>query len=242
MTKKIEPKCPICGKPTSVWYGNARKDGLCREHAQMLKDGKLIQCPDCGSFHLANEECKCKRNINSSEEKKNEGKINKSCLFCGKETENGNLFCKEHYYKYKDKNVTVIIKNLKEFVVIDEYGNRDVKTANGMYVRSQQEKIIYDELYYRNIKCEYEKSFFYKDEKGETKELHPDFYLPDYDLYIEHWGYENTKDPRYIEKKQYTQNIYKKHGIKLAGTTAEDIKDIKRAIDKIFFDFNINLK
>ena len=43
-------------------------------------------------------------------------------------------------------------------------------------------------------------------------------------------------------KKQYTQNIYKKHGIKLAGTTAEDIKDIKRAIDKIFFEFNINLK
>ena len=33
--------CPICGKPTSVWYGNARKDGLCREHAQMLKEGKL---------------------------------------------------------------------------------------------------------------------------------------------------------------------------------------------------------
>ena len=111
-----------------------------------------------------------------------------------------------------------------------------------MYVRSQQEKIIYDELYYRNIKCEYEKSFFYKDEKGETRELHPDFYLPDYDLYIEHWGYENTKDPRYTEKKQYTQNIYKEHGIKLAGTTAEDIKDIKRAIDKIFFECNINLK
>ena len=232
-----EHKCPICGKPTSALYGNARKDGLCREHAQMLKEGKLIQCPNCGTFHLKDEECNCKK-VN----KFNNNKINKTCLFCQKETENGNLFCKDCYYKYKDKNITVAIKNLKEFVVIDEYGNRDVKTANGMYVRSQQEKIIYDELYYRNIKCEYEKSFFYKDEKGETRELHPDFYLPDYDLYIEHWGYENTKDPRYIEKKQYTQNIYKKHGIKLAGTTAEDIKDIKRAIDKIFFEFNINLK
>ena len=193
-------------------------------------------------FYLANEECKCKQNINSSEEKKDEGKINKFCLFCHKETENGNLFCKECYYKYKDKSITVAIKNLKEFVVIDEYGNRDVKTANGMYVRSQQEKIIYDELYSRNIKCEYEKSFFYRDKNGEEKELHPDFYLPDYDLYIEHWGYENTKDPRYLEKKIYTQNIYKENGIKLAGTTSEDIKDIKRAIDKIFFHFNIKVK
>ena len=38
----LNQKCPICGKPTSVWYGNARKDGLCREHAQMLKEGNLI--------------------------------------------------------------------------------------------------------------------------------------------------------------------------------------------------------
>ena len=232
-----EHKCPICRKPTSTWYGNARKDGLCREHAQMLKEGKLVQCPDCGTLHLKDEECNCKK-VN----KFNNNKINKTCLFCNKETENGNLFCKECYYKYKDKSITVAIKNLKEFVVIDEYGNRDVKTANGMYVRSQQEKIIFDELYSRNIKCEYEKSFFYRDEKGETKELHPDFYLPDYDLYIEHWGYESTKDPRYIEKKRYTQNIYKENGIKLAGTTSEDIKDIKRAIDKIFFDFNIKIK
>lgn len=232
-----EHKCPICGKPTSTWYGNARKDGLCREHAQMLKEGKLVQCPDCGTFHLKAEECNCKK-VN----KFNNNKINKTCLFCHKETENGNLFCKDCYYKYKDKNITVAIKNLKEFVVIDEYGNRDVKTANGMYVRSQQEKIIYDELYSRNIKCEYEKSFFYRDKNGEEKELHPDFYLPDYDLYIEHWGYENTKDPRYLEKKIYTQNIYKENGIKLAGTTSEDIKDIKRAIDKIFFHFNIKVK
>lgn len=230
-------KCPICGKPTSTWYGNARKDGLCREHAQMLKEGKLIQCPDCGNFHPKDEECHCK-----NDDKLKKYRINKICLFCHKETENGNLFCKDCYYKYKDKNITVAIKNLKEFVVIDEYGNRDVKTANGMYVRSQQEKIIYDELYSRNIKCEYEKSFFYRDKNGEEKELHPDFYLPDYDLYIEHWGYENTKDPRYLEKKIYTQNIYKENGIKLAGTTSEDIKDIKRAIDKIFFHFNIKVK
>lgn len=72
-----EHKCPICGKPTSTWYGNARKDGLCREHAQMLKEGKLVQCSDCGSYHLVNEECKCK-NINTKEQAIK--KIN--CLVC----------------------------------------------------------------------------------------------------------------------------------------------------------------
>ena len=85
------------------------------------------------------------------------------------------------------------VKFNTDFNVIDEYGNRDVKTANGMYVRSQQEKIIYDELYNRGIRVEYEHTIFYKDENDETKPLHPDFFLPDYKLFIEHWGYENTK-------------------------------------------------
>ena len=44
--------CPICGKPTSVWYGNARKDKLCREHAQQLKEGVIEQCPDCGKYRV----------------------------------------------------------------------------------------------------------------------------------------------------------------------------------------------
>lgn len=28
-----ELKCPICGNPTRVYMGNARKDGLCAKHA-----------------------------------------------------------------------------------------------------------------------------------------------------------------------------------------------------------------
>lgn len=28
-----ELKCPICGKPTRVYMGNARKDRLCAKHA-----------------------------------------------------------------------------------------------------------------------------------------------------------------------------------------------------------------
>lgn len=37
----MEKVCPICGKPTSSYMGNYRKDGLCRYHATLLKDGQL---------------------------------------------------------------------------------------------------------------------------------------------------------------------------------------------------------
>ncbi len=229
-------RCPICGKPTNVYMGRTRKDGLCREHGMQANKGEIVQCPDCGKWNEKDLVCDCKK-IKEG----NNVKIHKKCLFCDNETENGNLFCKEHYFKYKDKAITVIIKNLKEFNVIDEYGNRDVKTANGMYVRSQQEKIIYDELYNRGIRVEYEHTIFYKDENDETKPLHPDFFLPDYKLFIEHWGYENTKDKKYIETKKFKEKIYKEQGFKIAGTTSEDIKDIKTAIDKIFFENNIKV-
>ena len=97
--------CPICGNPTSVWYGNARKDGLCREHAQMLKEGKLVQCSDCGSYHLANEECNCKKNINSHEDKKNEAKINKTCLFAAKKQKTETCFAKNIIINIKTKTL-----------------------------------------------------------------------------------------------------------------------------------------
>ena len=35
-------KCPICGEPTIVYMGNARKDGLFGKHADMLKKGDII--------------------------------------------------------------------------------------------------------------------------------------------------------------------------------------------------------
>jgi len=34
--------CPICGAPTRVYMGNARKDRLCGKHADELKAGKLV--------------------------------------------------------------------------------------------------------------------------------------------------------------------------------------------------------
>ena len=44
-----ELKCPICGEPTRVYMGHARKDKLCGKHADMLKNG-LIEMNENGFF------------------------------------------------------------------------------------------------------------------------------------------------------------------------------------------------
>lgn len=85
--------CPICGKSTSVYMGNARKDRLCKEHAAALKSGKIEQCEDCGSWHNVGEICKCRLL----------SKINKTtkCIVCGADS-NGKPQCKECYYESRD--------------------------------------------------------------------------------------------------------------------------------------------
>ena len=228
-----ENKCPICGKPTSNFYGKYREDGLCREHKDMLKDGLIYQCKNCGKWHKINDSCECKNN----NENKN---VELTCITCGEDS-NGKHFCSKCWKKFKERTITIEVKNCTEFTITDAYGNKDTKTANGLYVRSLSEKIIYDELFRRNIKCEYERTVSYKDENGEIKELHPDFYLSDYKLYIEHWGFLDSRNKEYEETKKYKEKIYKSKGYKLAATTSKDIKDIQSAIERLLLENDIEV-
>ena len=104
--------CPICGKPTSVWYGNARKDKLCREHAQQLKEGLIEQCPDCGKWHETGKPCECKNKIAKHTENANSNEL--TCIICG-EPSNGKHFCYNCYKKYANKVLYLKVLKCKEF-------------------------------------------------------------------------------------------------------------------------------
>ena len=43
MTDQEKLVCPICGEPTHVYFGNARKDRLCPKHGKMAKNGEIVQ-------------------------------------------------------------------------------------------------------------------------------------------------------------------------------------------------------
>lgn len=70
----------------------------------------------------------------------------------------------------------------------------------------------------------YEETVYYKDEKtGEPKELHPDFFLPDYNLYIE---YNELTNPKYVETKEYVKKIYEKLKLHVIVMTDKDLQDV----------------
>lgn len=118
--KNENSTCPICGNPTSIWYGNARKDKLCREHAQQMKEGIIEQCPNCGKWHTTGKPCECKSKAIRYSENVNNSEL--TCIICG-EPSNGKHFCRSCYAKYKDRSVDIRITHCTETEILDEYGN-----------------------------------------------------------------------------------------------------------------------
>ncbi len=62
------------------------------------------------------------------------------------------------------------------------------KTMKGETVKSYGELDIANYLYQNQIRYEYESSYQFDTNTAEYGQYHPDFYLPDYNLYIEYFG------------------------------------------------------
>ena len=205
--------CPICGEPTSKFFGNYNQFGLCKLHSKMEKNGEIVQCEDCGKWHEIFEKCECQQ---------------LTCIICN-EPSHGNHFCYSCWKQYKDKSIDIRFKNLKYDGIVDKYGNLKYKCEDGRWVRSIQEQTIANALWYMGLQFIYEETVNYLSEEDEMKELHPDFYIPKHDIYIEHIGFTNKSREKIIE---YKRKIYKNQGKKVIFTTPDNLHDFKQFLKK----------
>ncbi len=216
--------CPICGEPTNVYMGKARKDRLCKKHGKMKNDN-LIDVNSEGIYYelstgkLLNAQKTDKKFEYKKETKSTSDEL--TCIICG-EPSNGKHFCIKCYHEYKDKSIDIRITNCKETKILDQYGNLTIECDDGRRVRSRAEALISNFFYNNKIRSVYEKTIYYK-ENGEDKTLHPDFYLPDYDIYIE---YNEIKKKSYLKSKAYTQKIYDQLGFKVIIMDDQDLNSI----------------
>ena len=216
--------CPICGEPTNVYMGNARRDRLCKKHGKMKNDG-LIDVNKDGFFieistGMILNPPKVEEKLELVRDAKG-GTDELTCIICG-EPSNGKHFCIKCYHKYKDKAIDIRITNCREIKILDQYGNLTIECDDGRKVRSRAEALISNFFYNNKIRSVYEKTIYYK-EDGEDKTLHPDFYLPDYDVYIE---YNEIKKKSYLKSKAYTQKIYDQLGFKVIIMDDQDLNSI----------------
>lgn len=224
---KEELICPICGEPTSIYMGNARKDRLCRKHGKMANAGEIIQCPDCGKWHEADKPCECKKvKSNESTEQNIDIPNFKKCLLCNNESGEF-LFCKSCYTKYKNKTLLfkITVEKDQKLELLDESYEGLFTCKDGHKVKSKSERAIDDYFFEHKIVHSYEKALIIGDEI-----FHPDFYLPELDVYLEHWGYDES-NIEYTKRKEYKIPKYRKKGITLISTYEKDMKDVDASLD-----------
>jgi DNA helicase-4 len=101
----------------------------------------------------------------------------------------------DHYYEFLVHFDDVYyeeadFENKKQYV--QARAEEDYITLRGTEVRSRAEKLIADFLYIHRIDYRYEDRATWADTANNKTGYCPDFYLPAYDMYIEHWGVDES--------------------------------------------------
>ncbi|MCL2522240.1 MAG: hypothetical protein FWE36_05200 [Erysipelotrichales bacterium] len=145
------------------------------------------------------------------------------CILCAKDSL-GKLFCKECYFKNKNKVLFLQINKCTEIILKDSSYEGKHTCDDGHIVKSKSEMTIDDYLFRKNIKHAYEKEF------RVSMDLHlkPDFYLQDQKVYLEHWGLEGKS---YNETKLFKMIQYAELGKTVICTYEEDMSNPSSNLD-----------
>ena len=134
------------------------------------------------------------------------------------------------YYDYQKNHA---IKTLKHEVI--EKGEKQGKTLLTLKeetVKSHQELVISNFLTLNGIKYLYEEPYEHKTETVEKRQYQPDFFLPEYGIYIEHFGIDrNNKTAPFVNNKEYLEGIewkiklHAKHNTTLVQTFSYEFSE-----------------
>ena len=134
---------------------------------------------------------------------------------------------KEHPNIRKERSEAIknlFITNPERFKKFMRYGNNSFipkfKTKQNFLVRSHGEKQIADFLFDNKINALYEQKVLIFKQEGQI--CVPDFYLPEYNTYIEFYG----GFPSAWKKKVMKNKLYKKHKIPCIFITPAELRNL----------------
>ena len=138
------------------------------------------------------------------------------------------------YYSYE--NIEEVFNSFGDYVKYYAQRKDILYTIKGERVKSFEEKQIANYLYINGIEYEYEKEYKYNTKNESYKNQYkPDFYLPEYDMYIEHFGVDKYMKPprfyskedkyKYIKGMEWKFRIHKSKNTKLIATYSWEYKE-----------------
>ena len=98
-------------------------------------------------------------------------------------------------------------------------------TLKGETVKSLEEVQVANWLHCHNIKYKYERLYPHETATRDRRQYIPDFYLPEYDVYIEHfalgrWGKPPVQWSGYQEGVDWKRKLHQTHGTTMLETTS----------------------
>ncbi|MCU7936064.1 MAG: UvrD-helicase domain-containing protein [Candidatus Thiodiazotropha sp. (ex Dulcina madagascariensis)] len=126
-------------------------------------------------------------------------------------------------------NYLLPIPNDLQFKNFGEYlrylKKHEIRSLNGDVVKSFAELEIANYLYMNGIEYIYENKYEHETANAKHAQYRPDFYLPDLEVYIEHYGVDRGNNTAHgIDKKKYWKDIewkrelHREHGTSLIET------------------------
>lgn len=118
----------------------------------------------------------------------------------------------------------------------DRDGNGYVATIRGERVRSHEERLICDWLFYNGVNYEYERRYEFDTTTADHSQYFPDFYYPDIGLYHEHFALNAAGEPPptftgYLDGVAWKRAEHKRRGTKLIETTSHLLRT--RSLDDV---------
>jgi len=103
-------------------------------------------------------------------------------------------------------------KNPFSFKTLKAYNQyiqeNELRTFQKELVKSYEELLIANFLFQQGINYQYEANYQINTATADFRAYQPDFYLPDYGIYIEHFGVdENDNTPPFIDKTKYVEGM-----------------------------------
>lgn len=101
-------------------------------------------------------------------------------------------------------------------------------TLNGEVVKSRGEQFIANWLFYNGVKYEYETAYRVDTADAQHRQYQPDFYLPEIDVYLEHWAVDEKGEPPpefhgYKDGMAWKRQLHTTNGTTLLETTMADL-------------------
>lgn len=108
------------------------------------------------------------------------------------------------------------------------------ETLKNEFVKSYEELVIANYLFVNGIRYEYEMAYEEETSTPEKRQYTPDFYLPDYKIYLEHYGinrkgrapqYTDDAEKEYIEGIAWKRRTHSAYGTKCIETYSYEFKE-----------------